>query len=419
MKIFYFLKSFNRLPILFVFILALLINTACTSADKNIFYSPAFQKDVGIKLTDTLATKETVLLFYNLKKLGANQKIIFGHHESTAYGIGWRGQKNRSDIKDVIKKFPGLYGWDFNMIASGINIDSTNDPTRLLVKEAYKRGGINVFCWHNNNPVTNKNFYDTTRVIYKILPGGDYYLKYLSQLDLIAAYAKTLVDSTGRLIPIIFRPFHEFDGSWFWWGKNFCTPEEFKEIFRVTVSYLRDKKGVRNLLYAFSPDRNFKSKEQFLERYPGDEYIDILGMDNYYDFNPDGDGLDWITKKLRIISSLAEERNKIAALTETGLEGIVDYNWYTNKLYKVMNDDSVKIAFAMVWRNANKIHHYAPYIGHQSVEDFINFSHFPKIIFEDQLPKIYDQKYSDETIKAIEKNKKMFFLELLWQNPIF
>jgi mannan endo-1,4-beta-mannosidase len=409
-----FLRSFVQI----LLVASLIILSACSSVDKNLFNSHGFQKEAGIKMVDSIATKETSLLFYNLKELAEHQRIIFGHHESTAYGIGWHGQKNRSDVKDVIKKFPGLYGWDFAILRPDVNVDSMKDPTRGLVKEAYQRGGINTFCWHNYNPVTNNNFYDTTKAIYKILPGGDFYLKYLAQLDKIAEYSKTLVDSSGKLIPIIFRPFHEFDGSWFWWGKNFCTPEEFKTIFQTTVLYLRDKKGVRNFLYAFSPDRNFKSKEQFLERYPGDEYVDILGFDDYYDFNPDGDGLDWIKKKLKIITSLAEERNKIAALTETGLEGIVDDRWYTDKLYKVMDDDSIKIAFAMVWRNANTTHHYVPYAGHAGAKDFIDFSHTPKILFEDELPSIYSQKIDSDIIKDMDRKKKISIIELLNLCPI-
>jgi mannan endo-1,4-beta-mannosidase len=49
-------------------------------------------------------------------------------------------------------------------------------------------------------------------------------------------------DNNGKLIPIIFRPFHEFDGNWFWWGANYCTAEEYISVYRFTVNYLRDTK---------------------------------------------------------------------------------------------------------------------------------------------------------------------------------
>lgn len=368
------------------FISGLLIVVAFTGCAT--FNSTQFQKEIGVKLADSAATRESVILFYNLKKLAENKKIIFGHQNSSEYGIGWRFEKERSDVKDITGSFPGLYGWDF----AGIKNNDTGTYTKritTLVKDAFKRGGINTFCWHFNNPVTGKIFYDTTIAVKYILPGGQYYLQYLKYLDTIADYANNLKDEEGNLIPLIFRPWHEFDGSWFWWGKNFCSKEEFIKLWQVTVTYLRDYKKVRNFLYAFSSDRKFHTEEELLDRYPGDSYIDLIGMDNYYDFTPEGDGLSWVTRKLAIVSDICKKHNKIPALTETGLEGIPDSLWWTDKLYKAIENDSVQIAYLMVWRNANKKHHYAPYKGHLSEANFLQFKQKPNILFEDKLPDLY------------------------------
>jgi len=353
------------------------------------FKSYELQNEIGIRLVDTLATRESVILYGNLKRLAADGKIIFGHHNSSEYGIGWRWDEKRSDVKDVSGSFPGLYGWDF----AGIKNNDTNKHTKRitkLVKEAFNRGGVNTFCWHFNNPVTGGSFYDTTITVKHLLPGGSHYLKYLKYLDTIADYANSLKDDNGKLIPVIFRPWHEFDGSWFWWGKNFCTKEEFIKLWQITVKYLRDYKMVRNFLYAFSSDRKFHTGTDLLERYPGDEFVDIIGMDNYYDFTPEGDGLDWVTRKLAIVTNICKQKNKIAALTETGLESIPDTTWWTDKLYKAVNTDSVKIAYLMVWRNADKKHHYAPYKGHPSEANFLQFKDKPNILFEDRLPDLYN-----------------------------
>jgi mannan endo-1,4-beta-mannosidase len=384
----------------FLFLVLTLI-TGCTAE----YNSVEFQKGLGVKLADSSASKKTVLLFYNLKKL-SEKKIIFGHQDATAYGVGWRGERNRSDIKDLINKFPGLYGWDFSSLFWPPDDDSQKNQMTTLVKEAYTRGGVNIFCWHSGNPVTDQSFYDTTIAVPKILPGGGYYLKYLRWLDKIADYATSLVDSAGQPIPIIFRPFHEFDGNWFWWGKPFCTREEFIYLWKTTVSYLRDKRGVKNILYAFSPDRRFHSTEDFLERYPGDDYVDIIGTDIYGDFLWDGDGLEWIKKKLQIVSKLAEEKNKIAAFTETGLEGVPNPVWWTDRLLNTIKDDSIKIAFVMVWRNANDSHHYAPYKGHPSAGNFVEFSMHPKILFEDQLPDLYKMPVDEGAFKKIDEWKR-------------
>lgn len=379
------------------------------------YNSLEFQKKLKVSLVDTFATKETVLLFHNLKKL-SDHKIIFGHHDDTAYGVGWYG-KDSSDVKSVVNSYPGLYGWDFSHFTLN-NVNPVKIYIRKLVREAYKRGGINTFCWHYNNPVTDGLFYDTTIAVRKILPGGGFYLKYLRALDSIAFFANNLKDSTGKLIPIIFRPFHEFDGSWFWWGKKFCSKEEFILLWRTTVDYLRNKKGVKNFLYAYSPDRNFYTEEEYLERYPGDEYVDVFGMDNYYDFVPDGDGLESIKNKLKIITKLAKKKNKIAAFTETGLEGIVNPKWWTEKLLKVIDDDSIKIAYVMVWRNANETHHYAPYKGHPSAENFVEFVFSPKILLEKHLPNLYDEILNTKTINKINLMKNLDIIKTMGFYPI-
>jgi len=377
----------------------------------------SLRRELGVKMADSSATDETIYLFYNLKKL-SEKKIIFGHHESSSYGLGWNGDPGRSDVKDVIGEFPGLYGWDLTFISPEINLNSMKDPARKLTKEAYGRGGVNIYCWHQNNPVTGLNFYDTTRAVDKILPGGDAFLKYLATLDKVAEYFKSLVDSSGKPIPVIFRPYHEFDGSWFWWGKNFCSKDEFIALWRETVTYLRDKKGVRNIIYAFSPDRNFHTKETYLERYPGDEYVDILGVDIYWDFTPDGEGLESIKNKLKIISDVAKEKNKIAAFTETGLEGLPHPEWWTKRLLPVIEGDSINLAFVMLWRNATQSHHFAPYRGSISSEDFLDFGNKDKILFEDQLPKLYTQKVTDETFKQINEQKEIRILRIIGSRPL-
>ena len=87
----------------------------------------------------------------------------------------------------------------------------------------------------------------------------------------------------GEFIPVIFRPFHELNGNWFWWGGKNCTPDELKQLYQFTETYLRDKKNVHNLLYAYNTDK-FSSKEEYL-KVSGDEWVDIIGFDIYQGYN--------------------------------------------------------------------------------------------------------------------------------------
>ena len=96
----------------------------------------------------------------------------------------------------------------------------------------------------------------------QILPGGAYHDRFAAYLDMIAEYAHQV---NG---PVLFRPFHENTGSWFWWGKAFCDPETYKSVFKYTVEYLRDEKDVHNLLYVYGPGSEAASIAEYEERYP-------------------------------------------------------------------------------------------------------------------------------------------------------
>jgi mannan endo-1,4-beta-mannosidase len=198
----------------------------------------------------------------------------------------------------------------------------------------------------------------------------------------------------GKLVPMIFRPFHEFDGGWFWWGKPHCTKEEFLTLWRFTVSYLRDSMQVHNFIYAFSPDNRFDTEEQYLDRYPGDRYVDMVGVDNYGDMGRDRYDLEAATKKLKIVSDYAIKTGKLAAFTETGLESIPNPDWWTGTLLKVMKGHGLELAYVLVWRNdiRSPTHFYAPFPGQVSVPDFMKFYDDPYTLFEKDLRNIYKQK---------------------------
>jgi mannan endo-1,4-beta-mannosidase len=134
----------------------------------------------------------------------------------------------------------------------------------------------------------------------------------------------------------------------------------------------------------------FETRQQYLERYPGDEWVDILGTENYWDFQS-GASISNGLEQLRILVNLATERKKLAALTECGFEGIPVKNWWTQFLLKPIREDSVsrKISYIMVWRNVNRKHYYTPFPGHKSAPDFVAFEKDTFTIFEKDLVNIY------------------------------
>ena len=226
-----------------------------------------------------------------------------------------------------------------------------------------------------------------------ILPGGEKHAEFRNQLDLLAAFLKQI-----KKAPVIFRPWHEHNGGWFWWGRGNCTEEEYIQLFRYTVDYLKEEKKIHHLLYAFSPDRSQwvlgdQAKENYFYGYPGDDYVDIIGLDDYADVGRKGgpdspeQQKEYFLTALKLITEIAKEKDKVAALTETGLESVDNAQWFTDIILKPIKDNSstVQIAWVLVWRNANTTHHYAPYPGHSSATDFKTFESDDYTIFEKDL----------------------------------
>jgi mannan endo-1,4-beta-mannosidase len=345
---------------------------------------------------DAKATKETRALFKNLMKLSKHH-TLFGHQHATEYGHGWSGDDNRSDVKSVTGSHPGVIGVDLSGFTGRPeeDIEKTKAVVRKTVTDTYNRGGIVTVAWHFPNPVSAGGFYWKDSVslpaVKYIIPGGKAHDTYKEILRGIGDWANNTRGADGKLVPMIFRPFHEFDGEWFWWGKPHCTREEFISLWQFTVSYLRDSVGVHNLIYAFSPDNKFTSTEEYLERYPGDAYVDLLGMDNYGDMGRDGYKLDMAAGKLQIISDYASNKGKLAAFTETGLESLPNPSWWNDVLLKVMRSGNKRLCYVLVWRNDSQspTHYYAPFPGHNSVPDFIKFYNDPYTLFEKDLKNIY------------------------------
>ncbi|MVN22739.1 glycoside hydrolase family 26 protein [Mucilaginibacter arboris] len=338
---------------------------------------------------DKNATKETRILYSNMQKL-AQTNVIFGHQDDLAYGVGWAYEKGRSDIKSVTGSYPGLYGWELGHLEldSAKNLDGVPFKNIIsYVKEVYSRGGINEFSWHFNDPVTGATAWSTpTATVKQIIPGGDHHDAFVKYLDKFAVFVNQLKGPKGEMIPVIFRPLHEHTGSWFWWGKKECTPEEYIALWRFTINYLRETKRLHNLIIAYSA-ADYATENDYMERYPGDGYVDIIGFDAYMakdaaKFKQDLDN------RYQILEKVAQEHHKLPALTEAGYQSIPDPQWWTNVLLPVISQ--FKTSYVLTWRNWKEEHYFAPYPGQTSEADFKKFYADPKMIFQNKLkPSIY------------------------------
>lgn len=338
-------------------------------------------------------TKETEKLLHNLKATPV-KGFMFGHQDDPLYGVTWEGDSGRSDVQSVTGDYPAVMGFDIGKIELDSEKNIDNVAFAIIREEMirhYKRGGMITVSWHADNPLTGGHSWDVSRddVVAAILPGGEKHDLFIDWLDRAAAFFNSLITEEGTKVPVLFRPWHEHTGSWFWWGKDLCSVEEYTALWEMTRSHF-DGAGVDNLLYAYSPDLQGPG-EIYMERYPGDDLVDLLGLDGYHRNNEQG--VEAYVASLDIILSFltkeGAKRNKPIALTETGLEAIPIADWWTSVLFPVL--DRYPVSYVMVWRNARERpdHYYAPYPGQLSADDFVTFYQHPKTLFSNDIPNLY------------------------------
>jgi len=360
---------------------AIVIFSACTSLGNS-----------PLKMTDPKASPATVTLFLNMKEL-SKKGIMIGHQDDLAYGVGWKAPNGKSDVYKVCSDYPAVFGWDLGHIEKGsaINLDSV--PFADMAKyatEVNAMGGINTFSWHLDNPLTGGSAWDVTKngVVKSILPGGANHPEFNRWLDKVASFFLGLKDKNGVPIPVIFRPFHEHTGDWFWWGRAHCTSDEYRQMWIYTVKYLTETKNLHNLIFAYSPAASFKDINEYSERYPGNEYVDIVGFDIYQDAGQANNIFAGILReKLTMLNEYAKAQDKLAAITEIGFEQIPEAKWWTGVIYPVMKD--FQASYALFWRNAanRPNHYYMPYPGQISEDDFRDFYSLPGTLFLNDIKK--------------------------------
>ncbi|WP_430908486.1 glycoside hydrolase family 26 protein [Maribacter sp. 2-571] len=330
-------------------------------------------------------TRRTAELLRRLSEI-PKKGYAFGHQDALSYGITWKnnGKKMKSDVALVCGKYPAVFGFELGNLEKALpnSIDSVNfDIMRKLIRKAYKKGGVVTLSWHPDNPVSNGNAWDITKAVPSLLPEGDRYDTLYEWTKNLAHFFRSLKDKKGKRIPVIFRPYHEMNGGWFWWGKGHCNAQEYQRLWRETHRLLVREFKVHNLLYCYSPNLLFRKKD-YLTYYPGDAYVDMLGIDVYQHLTT-GLFKRHLKKDLRTLQTVAKAKNKPYALTETGLEKVNTANWFTKVLHPLLKDSG--ICYALVWRNDSERHHYAPFPGHTSCDDFIRFSRLEEVLFLNDL----------------------------------
>lgn len=320
-------------------------------------------------------------LLKRLKRL-QRQGIMVGHQDDPVYGRTWKWEQGRSDVKDVCGDYPAVMGFELGSLELGKdkNLDGVPfDRMREEIISQHERGGISTLSWHPWNPVTGNNAWDPTgQAVTAVLPGGARHGLFDEWLGTVARFLGSLKTPEGRAVPVIFRPWHEMSGGWFWWGKGRCTPEEYVRLYRYTHDQLTKKYGLKNIVWAFSPNGG---ADDYLECYPGDRYVDLLGVDIYDFNNDDAQYVATLKRELSRLTRIGKEHKKLVALTETGKQRLATPDWFTHVLWPTLSQ--YPMCYVLFWRNAwdNEKELYVAYPGHPTAEDFKAFYRLPRTLF--------------------------------------
>ena len=237
------------------------------------------------------------------------------------------GQVIRVAVKDVAEGAQGSFknsGW--SEIASGTDyFDISGDYTLLITEDILKslqEGGL-IIGGHDYTAVAvylesngtaldpNKDyaFYkaDTEFDAANATVEGTWENKVFTEdLKNAAAYLKLLRDAD---IPVLWRPFHEAAGGWFWWGKDAAS---FKSLWIAMFNYFKTE-GLDNLIWVWTTEGNDA------DWYPGDQYVDIVGRDIY-----NKETADCVSEYTSIAGNYG---NKIVSLSECGTVGLISEQW--------------------------------------------------------------------------------------------
>lgn len=332
-----------------------------------------------------------------LEKAVANGSYMYAMQDALCYGKNWHPQESEleacvfenCDIKDVTGDYPAVAGFDLGGIELGneANLDGVNfDFMRRAAVCHASRGGIVTFSWHLRNPLTGGDAWDVSsdQVVRSILEGGECHEKFMGWLGNTADFLESCKNENGKLIPIIFRPWHENTGSWFWWGAGLSSRDDYKALWQLTYNYLAKERGL-DMVWAYSPSTTLLKEEAF-ERYPGDEIIDIIGIDRYAQAHVtevDHANIDGMQEQLAYVAGFAKEHSLLLAVTETGQEGQSCPTWWTEELMPGIGD--LPVCYVLTWRNAwdpdHPGHWFSTFKGASSEEDFLKFYNSEKTSF--------------------------------------
>jgi mannan endo-1,4-beta-mannosidase len=222
--------------------------------------------------------RELLKLLY---RISGNHTLTGQHNYAAEQEVSTRAARKAS------RKTPAIYGTDLGFAKAG-DKDSAyvREATVAELKKQYANGSIITLTWHAVRPTEDEPVTFGKSVQGKltdaqfdevITPGTALYDRWCMQVDAVAVYLKLLDDAH---VPVLFRPYHEMNGNWFWWGGR-RGERGTKVLYRQIWDRLVNHHKLRNLIWVWNVDQPSQPDRQFVDYFPGQQYVDVLSLDDY------------------------------------------------------------------------------------------------------------------------------------------
>ena len=245
------------------------------------FFPPVYSQNGTVAPVTPHASPEAVALYQYINLISGKQTLT-GQHS-----VPLLGSARLSMVYRVTQEYPALFGQDFGFSFPG-DWDGIN-YRQQTVDEAirkYNEGFIITLMWHAVPPTEDEPVTFTKSIQGKltddqwkelVTPGTDLHERWKSQVDVIAWFLKQLQYAH---VPVIWRPYHEMNGGWFWWGKK-KGEDGYKKLYRMMYDRFVKFHGLNNLLWVYNTNEFKPGVDSLAEYYPGDDVVDIITTDVY------------------------------------------------------------------------------------------------------------------------------------------
>lgn len=358
-----------------------------------------------------------------LERLAKIQKkgYMYGHQDDPFYGITWEWETGRSDTYELVGDYPGVMGFDLGGIEKGDQKNLDSVPFTRIREEIinhHERGGIITLSWHLRNPLLGttawiendiKAYNEAVEALQKVgrsdlvgqldnprhtvkamIPGGKVHGEFRVWLKRLTDFITSLRDQKGNQIPVIFRPWHESSGGWFFWGDSNCSKEEYLALWNCTqdiVNATPTGQGTLGdyLIWSFSPSYGGQwTDEQYLSRYPGDDRVQLIGDDGYQ-WGTEEAFRTMLDYNLAHVTQIAQAHGKLIALTECGYINSPDPTWWTRVVKPIV--EKYPICYLLPWRNFKK-EHFGASKDASTADDFKQWASQKNFLFIKDIKKI-------------------------------